>query len=276
MEYDIRDDLLLSGFDEAARRLDLHYMTDAFVKAIPTSVNEDEIIADALEHANAVLEEGRDCDDVAAEAPHATVRLLAHLWESSGEAAASIAKQVPLLASNRRVVRWSSDRPFMAPVCAWPEAARPFVGAYPPNRVLERLYACSDIEEVPSVVNALVVWGMAYADPLIDSIVELRDRRLAALSCSADTNGVVVPHEKLSQIALLQPEVLNRCQEGIDEARALLGLVLCYVARHDPAWKEQRTVRGRRLRTDVDVPIRGALWLADSKGACMGTSARGG
>ena len=75
----------------------------------------------------------------------------------------------------------------------------------------------------------------------------------------------MVPPEQLSQIALLQPEVLNRCQEGIDEARALLGLVLCYVAKHDPAWKEERTVKGRRSKTDVDVPIRGALWLADLK-----------
>ena len=230
MGFDIRGQLVLGGFDETAHRLNLHRMTDALVKAIPTRVNECEVIAEALEHTNTMLPEGRDCDDVALEASHATVRFLAYLWESNGKAAVSTARQVPLVASNRRAVRWSSDRPFMAPVCAWPEAARPFVNAYPPNRVLDNLYACSEIEEVPSVVNAFVGWGMAYADPVIDNTVELRDRRLATLSPSADTNGIVVPPEQLSQIALLQPEVLNRCQEGIDEARALLGLVLCYVA----------------------------------------------
>ncbi|OYV72934.1 MAG: hypothetical protein B7Z74_04720 [Deltaproteobacteria bacterium 21-66-5] len=68
-----------------------------------------------------------------------------------------------------------------------------------------------------------------------------------------------------SQIALLQPEVLNRCQEGIDEARALLGLVLRHVAARDPAWQQERTVKGRKAGEDVEIVVRGALWLADLK-----------
>ena len=59
--------------------------------------------------------------------------------------------------------------------------------------------------------------------------------------------------------------MLNRCQEGIEEARALLGLVLCHVASHDPSWQEERVVKGRKNREDVEVRIRGALWLADLK-----------
>jgi hypothetical protein len=70
---------------------------------------------------------------------------------------------------------------------------------------------------------------------------------------------------QFSQIALLQPEVLNRCQEGVDEARALLGLVLCHVVPHDSEWQTERTIKGRKMRQDVEIHVCGALWLADLK-----------
>ena len=262
--YDIREQLLLGGFEEIAHSRGLCHLTEALVEAIPRHVTEDEIIADAVENMSRKLPEDRSCDNVSSNVQQATVRLLAHLWESRVRADASIARQVPLIASSGRAVRWSPDRLFMAPVRAWPESAQPFAGAYPPNRVLHDLYAGSETDQISSVSVALTEWGIALANPITDSTVELKDRRLAALSDS-DANGIVVPGEHLSQIALLQPEVLNRCQEGIDEARALFGLVLCYVARHDPEWKKQRSVRGRRLKEVVEVSIRGALWLADLK-----------
>ena len=75
----------------------------------------------------------------------------------------------------------------------------------------------------------------------------------------------MVSNQRFSQIALLQPDVLNRCQERIDEARSLLGLVLCHVAPHDAEWQQERVVKGRRSRQDVELPVCGALWLADLK-----------
>ena len=137
--------------------------------------------------------------------------------------------------------------------------------AYPPNRILADLYAGSETEEIPNVAPALGAWAIALADPVTAITVELKDRRLQTLSGDADTSGIVVPEERTTQIALLQPEVLNRCQEGVNEARALLGLVLCYVARRDPTWKELERVRGRRSKDDVEISIQGALWLADLK-----------
>jgi hypothetical protein len=92
----------------------------------------------------------------------------------------------------------------------------------------------------------------------------LRGSRLHAIS-SAETEGVVVSNERFSQIALLQPDVLNRCQEGVEEPRALLGLVLCHVAPHDTQWQQERVVKARKLRQDVELPVCGALWLADLK-----------
>ena len=240
-------------------------MTTALEGAISTSVTEDEIVSDAVKYMSERLPEGNSCDDGALDVQRSAVRLLGHLWETRAQDAAFIARQVPLVASNGRAVRWSADRLFMGPVRAWPESARQFADAYPPNRVLDSLYADSKTEEIPNVAAALAKWGIALTDPITDvTVAELKERRLAALS-GADPTGIVVRGERLSQIALLRPEVLNRCQEGIEQARALLGLVLCDVAQRDRAWKEQRTARGRRSNEDVEVSIRGALWLADLK-----------
>ena len=264
MGNDVRKRLLLSGFEEIARSSGLTHVTKVLEDAILRTTTEDEITEEAAKYMSENLPENERCDDDTLNIQQATVRLFAHLWESRGEDAASIARTVPLVASNGRSVRWSSGRLFMAPICAWPKLAQPFADAYPPNRVLNDLYAGSETDEIPNVTKALAEWEIALTDPVTDTTVDLRKRRLDALS-SADTNGIVVPEQRLSQIALLQPEVLNRCQEGEKEASALLGLVLCYVARRDQAWKEQRTVKGRRLKEEVEVPIRGALWLADLK-----------
>ena len=247
MGYDIRDQLLLRGFEEIAHTRGLHHLIEALGVAIPGSLAEDEVISHAVERMSERLPEDNSCDDGVLDVQQASVRLLAHLWDSRAQEAASIARQVPLVASNRRAVRWSAGRLFMAPVRAWPESAQPFADAYPPNRVLDDLYAGSEREEIPNVAAALAEWGIVLIDPITTvTVAELKERRLAALS-GADPTGIVVPGERLSQIALLQPEVLNRCQEGIEQARALLGLVLCDVAQRDPAWKEQRVTRRRKV-----------------------------
>jgi hypothetical protein len=151
----------------------------------------------------------------------------------------------------------------MAPIRSWHESARPFAVAYPPQRVLLDIYAGNEHEALSDVVHALSEFGIAIVDPITDDTpAELRGARLEAIS-DGRTEGVTVSNEKFSQIALLQPELLNRCQEGVQEAQALLGLVLRHVAPHDPTWQEQRVVKGRKLREDVQLSVRGALWLAD-------------
>ena len=265
LDYDVRDRFLLQGLEESARRLELPHAAAALTKAIPDEVDEGHIIAEAVERMGEMLPEGKVCEDVAPEVRQATARLLAHLWETKEEDAASIATRVPLVTASHRAARWRPDRLFMAPVCEWREAAQSFARAYPPDRILNDLYAGSSTEGIPSVATPLVRWRMAHADPITESTVDLREHRLERLSSTGNTDGVVVPQQRLSQIALLQPEVLNRCQESADDARALLGLVLCFVAKHDPAWKEQRLVKGKRSGEEIDVSIRGALWLADLK-----------
>ena len=149
MGYDTREQLLLHGFEEIAHFRGLHHMTGALEVAIPTGITEDEVVSDAVKYMSERLPEDNSCDDSALDVRRATVRLLAHLWDASARDAALVARQVPLVASSGRAVRWSPDRLFMGPVRAWPESARPFADAYPPNRVLDDLYAGSETEKTP-------------------------------------------------------------------------------------------------------------------------------
>ena len=68
--------------------------------------------------------------------------------------------------------------------------------------------------------------------------------------------------ETFSQIALLARDLMHHIQDGA-EAKALLGLVLCHIAPNDAGWREHRTVRGTRDRQDVELTVRGALWVGD-------------
>jgi hypothetical protein len=261
---DVRSQLLLDGLTDFVESEGLRHLAETIEKAVARTVCEPMVIHDAIAQLDAALPEEKDCSPDTASLQKASVKLLQYLWKSKGHDAAASAQKIPLVASTLRSVRWTRDRIMMAPICVWHESAREFAGAYPPQRVLADLYAgCG--EDVPNVIAALVDWGIAIADPIAtDEPSELKGPRLTAIALS-DGEGVVVSGTRFSQIALLQPEVLNRCQEGVDEARALLGLVLCYVAPGDPAWLQRRVVKGRKSGDDVEVLVRGALWLADLK-----------
>ncbi len=260
----IRERLADRRLIETAATLRCQHCPEALCKAIPRVMTEEALITECVRDLSRKLEEGKRVTESERPVLEGSVRLLGYLWESRGEGGADIARQVPLLASNNECVRWTKDRQMMAPVESWGERARGFAVAYPPQRVLSAVYLGGS-DGAPNVLPALVVWRMAIADPLTEEMpAQLSPLRLQALAEGGqDTQGVVVSGERFSQIALLEPDVLNRCQAGEEEARALLGLVLNYVAPNDPSWQHSRTVRGKRGRDLVDVRLRGALWLAD-------------
>jgi hypothetical protein len=265
MGHDVRSGLLLSKLEEMAVTREFKYLMAALEKTLSSTTTEDDVVAEAVKHLEDNLSESEDYEKDEDFLQKGSIQLLDYLWKSSGSRAAVIARKVPLIAKNQRIVRWNFDRIMMAPIRSWHESARPFANAYPPQRVLSDCYAGNADGSTPNVVAALVGFGIAIADPITtDTPSELKERRLSALS-SADVEGVVVTDQSFSQIALLQPEVLNRCQEGMDEACALLGLVLCHIAPHDPSWRSEQSVKGRKSREDVEVRLRGALWLADLK-----------
>ena len=262
---DIRRRLILTDLYDVAAQNELPHLRYVLDNALPNAISEDNVIQRAVESLVGMLPEDRQCEETTIQIQYGSVKLLSYLWEAKKGKAVSTARQIPLIAYSRRSVRWGLRRMMMAPVQCWHESAQPFSNAYPPDRILADMYTGSFSEDLPDCVEALVAWGIAIADPIhTDTPPDLTPQRLAELSIT-DTEGVSVPNneEEFSQIALLQPEVLNRCREGIEEARALLGLVLCHVAPHDPNWTKQREVRGRKSGQNINVPVAGALWLAD-------------
>ena len=154
----------------------------------------------------------------------------------------------------------------MAPVCAWPSSAQPFAAAYPPDRVLDGMYAGCDAEGIPDVCRPLAAWGIAFIDPVTHGSFELTDRRREVLAPRVDTSNSRFPQTEMSQIALLSPELILRAESDIVRAADLLGLVLCHVARNDPGWKQVRTVEGRaKDGTETNLQVPSAVWLADLK-----------
>jgi hypothetical protein len=256
---DIRAGLLSNQLADAISERAPRFGASTLSKAITRSVEPPDVVTELLDHLSAELPEGAECSEANAKGQRGTVRLLDYLWTTGGRGAASAAQTVPLVAASKKVVRWSSTRVMMAPVGAWGETARPFKAAYPEERVLDDIYV-----GLESVVPALVEWGVAIKDPISRSTPpELDGPRLANMvEPGFDSSGVTVRGEEFSEIALLSREVVNHIQDH-EQATALLGLVLCHVARHDRGWRQQSVVKGTKDRVAIEVPLRGALWIGD-------------
>lgn len=262
---DVQSRLLMQEVARANGTSELKHLAYALEQALPNMLSEGQVIEEVIRHLDEIIPEDESCDDDTVQYQIGSTRLLLHLANTQGKGGAALAKKVPLITAGKTSVRWSQDRMMLAPAAKWDSRARPFANAYPPNRVLADLYAGSADGSIPSTLECLVEFGIAIADPLTsDTPSELRAHRLQAIA-QGESDGVTVSGVLLSQVALLQPEVLNRCQEGIDEAKCLLGLVLCYIAPQDQRWREIVSVAGRRAREDVKLNVRGALWLADLK-----------
>ncbi|MEK7280787.1 MAG: hypothetical protein AAB037_00340, partial [Chloroflexota bacterium] len=263
---DIRDRLFIGGLEDIALNAALTHFSAAITGAITGTLSEDQVIEELLKYLSTKLPDNKDCAEGSSAIQNGSVRLLSHLWNTQAEVAASTAQGVPLITSKHRSVRWSHTQMMMAPVRNWNPSAQPFAKAYPEQRVLGELYLGTQDGQIPNVIPALVAWGMAFADPLIQDIPSgLSNDRLSVLGIG-NTNGITVSdvgNQTFSQIALQQPEVLNRCQEGSEEASALFGLVLSYIAPNDKAWQEQRELKGRKGGQDVEVRVRASLWVAD-------------
>ena len=257
---DVRKGLLSIQLAESISSLSLEYAEDALTKALPNTANASDICAELLECLKAALPEDTDCSDTNERFQRGTAQLLSYLRKSGGEEVATIAHEVPLVTKSKKIAYWSSGRVMMAPVPTWNAAAQPFSDAYPPDRILADLYGAID----PAIISTLEVWKMAHRDPIVTATAaELSGRRLAAMVLDEfPSEGITVRGEKFGYIALLQPEIFNHIQDS-DQAKALLGMVLCHIVPNDNSWRVWRTVRGTRERESVDVPICDALWLGD-------------
>jgi len=263
VKLDVRDGLLFRDLQTRAQARGLTHVAPLLNKVVSQTATEDDVIAQLTEVLDDALPDGEECKDAAA--ARATAKLIEFLLMRRGDSAAEVAKEIPLITSEGTAVRWNPDRKMMAPVRYWPEVARPFFDVYTPARILSELY-CGDEDETPQCVEALVRWGLAFAEPLTRThLAELKERRLFALAPGQDVQGVTVAHVDLANIALLAPDVLNRCANSLDYARHLLGLILCYVLGRDSSWRAEQQVVGHRGGKACLLNIRPTLWLADLK-----------
>ena len=230
---------------------------------LQVSNTADDLVADAITHLDKHVPDGTKITaDVAPLLVNARA-MLAYLWSTGGAASADFARRFPLWTRSGVVVRCPKGAVMMGPVAEWPMDSRAFADAYPPQRMLDDLYAAAGDRE--SIGPALKAWHLGVSSPLIEETpTDLRGPRLASVLVDCQgTSGLTVGNVRFSQIAQLPSELISRAAADQNHAKLLLGLVLCHIAPSDPAWRENQSVVGRRDGKEVPCRVRSSLWLGD-------------
>ncbi|MCK6483027.1 MAG: hypothetical protein L6R00_02695 [Phycisphaerae bacterium] len=259
---DIKATLLDNALLESLRRQGLESGIYAIRESTGDELGEDDAIRALVDHLDQRLFADQPVTEKERVAAQATISLLAHLWETKGIQAKETAWRVPILAADGTAQRAGAKRMMVPPVAAWPDAARPFAEAYPEGRVLAQDYAAS---ERVALLDALGAWGVTHRGLLGKAQRdEVADRGLRAIAADPDeVEGAKLRSAELNQIALLEPELINFCKQKRERARALLGLVVCYVAPEDDAWRTTAMLKVRTSEGEKEVEITPCLWLAD-------------
>ena len=195
----------------------------------------------------------------------AAIRLHWYLWSSQADGAKELAWRVPLLASDQTARRAGLRRMMMLPTTLWPERAQPFSRAYPAGRILAASYIDVLGQDSEALAEGFASWGICHPSPLIEGKRDsLKGKDLRAIAATPDS----VEHAELkgaefAQVALLQPEVINHSKRTRADAQALLGLVVCYVARADDTWRTHRAVSLRTPDGELVADVTPSLWLVD-------------
>jgi hypothetical protein len=126
-------------------------------------------------------------------------------------------------------------------------------------------YSLSATVASADVLLALSRWDISHESLLsISKRDELRDRGLRTIAKNPDdVANAVLRQPHFSQIALLEPEVINHCKQSRDLARELPGFVLCFVAREDDSWRSTRMMPVHTSQGDKQVELTPSLWLSD-------------
>lgn len=259
---DIKATLLDNALLESLRGQQLENGIYAIHECTGDKLSEDDVIRDLVDHLDQKLPADRPVMEKERVEAQATLSLLLHLWETKGIQAKEVAWKVPILAADGAAHRAGVKRMLVPPVAAWPEVARPFAAAYPESRILAKDYSAP---EYGALLDAFRAWGIAH-DGLLGKGQrdEIADRGLRAIAvCPDEVEGAKLRSAELSQIALLEPELINFCKQKRERARALLGLVVCYVAPKDDAWRKVAKLQVRTPEGEKEVEITPCLWLAD-------------
>jgi hypothetical protein len=262
VDLDLKAELLDNDLLGSLSRQGLENGEYAIRESTREELSEDDAIRELVRRLAEALPADHSIADDNRAAALATISLLAYLWKAQGVRAQKIAPEIPILAADGTARRASAKRMMVPPVLAWPEAARPFAEAYPAGRVLSEDYAAT---ESGALVEALGAWGIAH-DRLLGKAQrdEIVDRALRAIAANPDQlEGATLRGAELTQILLLEPELINFCRQNRQRAQALLGLVICYVASEDASWRSTITSVVRSPEGEKRVEITPSLWLAD-------------
>ena len=261
---DVRDRLLLAELVGSCQDAASPNLKKILIAQVTQTLDEVAVFRECIEELNRQLPDNRPIAAEKSKYSRASVDLLKFLWERQGVDAAQMAQQCPLVASDNSAIRWTVQRQALVPVSVWLASAQPFAKLYESDRILSEDYV-TRAAGTRTLVDALVKWGMAFADPLcIDTPRELRDERLEAIAVKGENcTNVTVADISLSQIAHLPNQLIQRCQTDENLARMLLGLTLRHLAVHDSSWRDAREVPAKRDRTDIKIRIFPAAWLAD-------------
>lgn len=248
---------------QVARECDLRNFDEGLKHIVTKSLRGDDIIADSIVHLDKQLPDAVRITAELAPLVLGARAMLAYLWNTSGAASVEFARRLPLWSRSGIVVRCPKGAVMMGPVAEWHITARPFADAYPPQRVLDDIYAAAENRE--SLGPALAAWNLSVASPLIEEVpLDLHGPRLAsAVVDGQDTSGLTIGHVRFSQVAQLPSELVSRAAADQSHAKLLLGLILCHIAPRDSAWHENQSATGKRDGKDVLCRVRRSLWLAD-------------
>jgi len=259
----IRDRLLSNDVASQANLPAFNYLKILLEAEIPRSLTTEMVLGECISELSKQLPDLKEITPDSLVPRRASIDLLWLLWRKQGTGAAELARQCPLISSEGTSIRWTSQRRVMAPALYWHQDAQPFANVYKADRVLAEDYLTQS-DDGFGLVDALCIWEIAYAGPLFeDTVKELRERKLEILSLGKTSSNVVVKDVKVTRIAFLNSELIQRCHADQEVARSLLGLVVCFAARHDRHWEETKAVIGRSGEEEVSLLIRSAMWVAD-------------
>jgi hypothetical protein len=258
----VKSRLLNNGLAEVAKANGLQAFDDGLGLIVTKSLTVADLVADAIAHLDKHVPDGAKITADAVSLLVSARAMLAYLWRTGGAASVDFARRLPLWTRSGVVVRCPKGAVMMGPVAEWPADSRAFADAYAPQRVLDDLYAAA--EDHDSLGPALSAWHLSIPAPLIEeSPSDLRDQRLASVLVDGQgSSGLTVSNVRFSQIAQLS-ELIPRAAADQNHAKLLLGLVLCYIVRSDPAWRENQDVVGRRGGNNVQCRVRRSIWLGD-------------
>lgn len=263
MALDIKAQLLDEKLITALEQDNLEFGLNALAEVSGDQMDRDEVLDTLVQHLVDSLPADQPVETKHENLAAATLDIFEYLWTSRGDEARELAWKVPLLAADGTSRRAGQRRLMVPPVLSWPETARRFADAYPPGRVLADIYAT--VPSAETLLKALSRWGMCHQGLISNSKrEELRDRGLRAIAANPDEVGSGVLREpQFSQIALLEPEIINHCKQSRELTRQLVGFLLCYVAREDQSWRSTVVVSLRTSDGDKPLELTPSLWLSD-------------